>query len=276
MAGNLGFPSLLSGQPMGGTAQPFASTMNPGNPADYMYNTAGTETPFYPYGEGMDFGVGSPGFTPAPPSYGIGSPGFPAPPVTGPNYRYGTGMGFGLPDINPAPDPRIAQEAERNRLEAERNALEAARGGMNFGLTDLIDNRRQQEEDRRWAEENRRSIEAGYGELARPAAAAVESGILQGGYDPGDRGDAAPPQGHTDTMTAARAAAQREAEYQERVRAEREAIDASIAAARAQANASNPQYNLQTNFNRNVAGLNPTSAYDTWAQLQSPFPQTYW
>lgn len=270
MAGNLGFPGGINfSNVVGMGVLPGLSPEGANNP-----NTVAGP---YPYGSGMDFGVGSPGFTPAPPSYGIGSPGFPAPPVTGPNYRYGTGMGFGLPDINPAPDPRIAQEAERNRLEAERNQLEAARGGMNFGLTDFIDNRRQQEEQRRWDEENRRSVEAGYGELSPyvPAAAAVESGILQGGYDPGDMGDAATTQGHTDYMNAARAAAQREAEYQARVQAERDAIDASIAAARAQANAWNPQYNLQTNFNRNVAALNPTNAYDRWASLQSTQYQPY-
>src|SRR4051812_24817148 len=108
MAGNLGFPgSTFYG---GGSFAP-EGVNNP--------NTVGGGQP-YPYGTGMDYGVGSPGFG-------------------GSGYPYGTGMDFGLGSpAFPAPagpDPRIAQEAERNRLEAERNRLEAARGGMNFGLT---------------------------------------------------------------------------------------------------------------------------------------------
>ena len=264
MAGNLGFPG---GAPTFSGVASFApeSANNPNTVSGWGA---------YPYGAGMDFGVGSPSFTPQAPDWGMGSIGFPAPPVTGPNYQYGTGMGFGIPDVY-QPDPRIAQEADRNRLEAERQALEAARGGMNFGLTDLIDNRRQQEEDRRWAEENRRSIEEGGGGIAPQTQYTVDSGILQGGYDPGDMGDAATTQGHTDYMNAVRAQQQQDAEYQARVQAERDAIDASIRAAAAQSNAWNPQYNLQTNFNQNVAGLNPTNIYDKWASGQSTQYQPY-
>lgn len=96
-----------------------------------------------------------------------------------------------------------------------------------------------------------------------------------GGYDAGDMGDAATTQGHTDYMNAARAAAAKEAEYQSRVRAEREAIDASIAWAAAQANSWNPQYNGQVNFNNNVFAQNPTNIYDRWASGQSTQYQPY-
>ncbi len=263
MAGNLGFPSGFT--PGGGGTVGFGYTTLSPESANNPNTVAGP----YPYGAGMDFGVGSAGFIPQAPDWGMGSAGFPSPPVTGPNYQYGTGMGFGLPDLG-APDPRIAQEADRNRLEAERQALERARGGMNFGLTDVIDNRRQQEEDRRWAEENRRSVEAGLGEIAPQQQYAVESGILEGGYDPGDMGDAATTQGHTDYMNSARAMyAQTVREAQERA--------AAAEAERQQFYAYQRliQLQQQQQFNQNITKQNPTSIFDTWAAGQSTQYQPY-
>jgi len=103
------------------------------------------------------------------PDWGLGDTGFRAPATTGPAYQYGTGMGFGLPDLI---DPRRLQEEDRRWAEENRRSVEAGLGEIpraptpDWGVGDP-GFRRQQEEDRRWAEENRRSVEEGYGEIPR-------------------------------------------------------------------------------------------------------------
>lgn len=94
-----------------------------------------------------------------------------------------------------------------------------------------------------------------------------------GGFSPGDMGDAITNQ-QTEYMNAARAAAAQEAAYQQRVQSERAAVDASIAANAAQSNAGNPQYNLQNNFNQNVAGLNnPVPGISNYSQFSTQYQQ---
>ena len=258
MAGNLGFP--------GGPYEPAygaAPRCRPRAPTTRTLSAAGV----YPYGTGMDFGVGSPGFTQ--PGLGVASV---------PRLSGAAGDRAELPMapawasaslISAQPDPRIAQEADRNRLEAERQCVGSGPRQHEFRADGHHDNRRQEEEQRRWAEENRRSIEEGGGGIPEPTYT-VDSGILEGGYDPGDMGDVATTQGHTDYMSKARAmyaAKQREAQQQ--------AAAAEAARQAFYTYQQQVQQQQQPQFNQNVVGLNPTNIFDTWAAGQSTQYQPY-
>jgi hypothetical protein len=262
MAGNLGFPS-----PMGVASGPmnFNNVVGMGvlpTPAPESVNNPNTVAGPYPYGQGMDFGLPD-----------ISTPRgwlqtyYPNHTDLQPGGKYS--MDFGKTDIAPNRLPNLNYNTdtstEKGWLQTYYPNHPDLQSGGKYASYDTST-------EKGWLQTyfpHHADLQPGgkYGE--------VTDGLLAGGYDPGDMGDAATTQGHTDYMNAVRAAAAKEAAYQDRVRAEREAVDASIAANAATNNARNPMYDQQANFNQGLIAQNPTSVFDRWASFQSPQYQYY-